>query len=235
MAVVQGKIDDLTESLVGTLRSELNKRGIGGETFLANEVLEEVKGLHKEMGVMMKGDGRKQLLTGYARGGGGSNYQETLVPNEEVPMLIPTDGGRSHRQMYCWGGQLHNVPENFEIPRMTLQTLITYWYCGSKVPLVPPLKYAKLFDFPTKKSMKVTLSQMKRTMREVHRAGDRMGFNFRDTGWTTGKATRLYEMVHPCFAYPSLKHTRRFVSINWKTYHNLVVKNKGRLADEIAQ
>ena len=29
------------------------------------------------------------LLSGYAGGGGGSNFQETLVPNEDVPMKIP--------------------------------------------------------------------------------------------------------------------------------------------------
>ena len=236
MAMVQDKIEESTEGLVSTLKTELNRRGIGGETFLANEVLEDVKTLHKEMGAMLR-SGTGGLMSGRTAGGGGGRGNSVplpAVPDEDVPMLIPQDGGRGYRKMYCWGGQLHNVPENFEVPRMTLQTLITYWHCGSNVPHIPPLKYARAFDFPTKKSMKVQLSQMKKLMKEVYRAGEKMGFNFRSTGeWTTAKATRLYEVVAPCFLYPSLKHKRRYTSINWKTYHNLLLKNKGVFANEL--
>jgi hypothetical protein len=59
------------------------------------------------------------------------------TPDSEVPMLIKQESGNEdqrQKEMYCWGGKLHNVPENFVIPRMTLQMLMYYWYCRSKNP-----------------------------------------------------------------------------------------------------
>ena len=38
--------------------------------------------------------------------------------------------GNNRRQIYYWGGKIHNLPQGFEIPRMTLGALITCWYCG---------------------------------------------------------------------------------------------------------
>ena len=133
---------------------------------------------------------------------------------------------------------MRSVPENFTVPTMTLQTLITFWLCGSKQPHCPPLKYAKARDFPkNKKTMQVKLCQMKRMMREVFKAGRicRFNFDFDQDDWTVARATRLYEMTHQMFAYLSLKrHKRRLTSILWKTYHNELIRNKGRLVGEIA-
>ena len=57
--------------------------------------------------------------------------------------------------------------------------------------------------FPKKKSMKVSLSQMKRMIREVRRAGERVNFSFGNGRMTTVKATQLYEAVQEQFQYPT--------------------------------
>ncbi len=233
---LKDKIEESTSGLVNAMRDELNKRGIGGETFLANEVLEDVRKLHKEMGEMIIG-GSHRRRGGTVGGGGGSGTFSSLpgpiVPEANAPMQIEQGGGRGHRTMYCWGGMLHNVPENFELPKMTLQTLISYWHCGSTQPPIPPLRYARSYDFPTKKrAMTVTLSQMKRMMKEVYRAGQMVRFDFDSTPWNTAKATRLYEMIYEKFSFPTIKHQRRYSAISWKTYHNVLVKNRYKFVGE---
>ena len=233
MALLQEKIEESTNGLVNAMRLELNARGIGGETFLANEVLDDVRKLHKDMAAMIT------LNKNGGAVGGGSGIGNILpvpaVPQPEVPLLIEQTGGRGHRTMYCWGGQLHNVPENFEMPRMTLQTLITYWYCGSTQPAIPPLCYARAYDFDKKKkmSMRTRLCQMKRMINKVHTAGEMVGFNFDlSQQWTTVRATRLYEMIKHLFELPPVKHRRRYESISWKIYHNVLVKNDWKLVGE---
>lgn len=72
-------------------------------------------------------------------------------------------------------------------------------------------------------------------IREVRRAGERVNFSFGNGRMTTVKATQLYEAVQEQFKYPTLKHIRRYSSISWKTYHNELVKNKGRLVGEDAE
>ena len=139
--------------------------------------------------------------------------------------------------MYCWGGKLHNVPENFVLPRMTLQTFITYWFCGSNQPHCPPLKYVKHNDFPGKERyMRTVLAQMGRMMKEVVRAGRRVGFlhGNRLNLNNTGRATQLYEAVHKLFEFQSMSvgHDRRHSSLMWKTYHNTMQKNKWKLVGE---
>ena len=79
--------------------------------------------------------------------------------------------------------------------------------------------------------MKVTLSQMRRMIREVRRAGERVNFDFGGR-MNTVKATKLYEAVQEQFFFPTLKHRRRYSSISWKTYHNELCRNKGRLVGE---
>ena len=72
---------------------------------------------------------------------------------------------------------MHNVPEHFMLPRMTLQTFIIYGFFGSRQLHCPPLKYVKHQDFPgKKKNMRIVLNQMKRMIKEVIWAGHKVGF-----------------------------------------------------------
>lgn len=227
MSLVRTTIDDNGNEVVVALRRELNERGIGGETFLANTILDDVRKVHQQMEVIMTGAGRLNSSRGL------NGLPVMTEPSTDAPMLVDQGEGQGRRRMYCWGGRLHNVPQNFILPRMTLQTLITYWFCGSNQPHCPPLCHAKPYDFPHKKNMKVVLCQMKRVINMVMRAGEIVHFGFGNGINTTVKATQLYEAVHEFFLYPSIRHKRRYSSISWKTYHNEISKNKGKLVGEV--
>lgn len=227
MAGIREKIEKTSILLMDNMKSELNSRGIGGEVFQANAILEEVKRVTENM---------ETLLSGNSKYSNNDNDQQilpvTINAMAETPMIVQQGGVQ--RKMYCWGGQLHNLPENYVLPRMTLQTLISFWFCGSYQPFVPPLRFARAFDFARKDTMKVVLSQMKRMIRAILHAGSLKGFRY-DGNWTTAKCTQLYGVVQEFFLYPSIRHKRRYTSISWKTYHNQYVKNKSLLVGEVAQ
>mmetsp|Transcript_13416 Transcript_13416/g.25178 ORF Transcript_13416/g.25178 Transcript_13416/m.25178 type:complete len:191 (-) Transcript_13416:95-667(-) len=154
--------------------------------------------------------------------------------NPEARVQAP-DHDPQH-QMYIWGGRFHNIPENFVIPKMNLQTLIVYWFCGSQHPFVPPLRFAKSWGFKNVKFMKVYLSQMKRMVDEVWcRAAAYVNFTSLEGGVDTSpaKATRLYEAVEHLFKFPAGRHnTRRFSAMTWKTLYLDLQKNKFKFVGE---
>ena len=214
---LHGTIKTSASSLYDRIKEDLDNRGLGGDAFQANGVLEDVKRIHQRI---------EEVLT--------LNPRESTVDatHAQAPLFLVDERG-NRRRMYCWGGKLHNLPENFTLPFMTLQTLICNWYCGSTNPHCPPLKYAKCFDFPKPKTMKVVLSQMNRLMKVVTRAGEKVEFHFGLEGInTTAKATKLYESIHHLFRINNCRSCRRFSSISWKTVHNSLVKNKMKLAGE---
>lgn len=233
MATLKEMISLSSQDLKKTFKEELNNRGIGGERFQANEVLEGVKRIHERM--------ERLVGSGLLSGGGAPvalvapTTMGPIVADSDVPILV--DQGtpdRSTRKMYCWGGMLHNVPENFIIPRMSLHTLIVYWYCGSIQPYCPPLQFAKGHDF-IKKSMTQRLSQMRKLMKNVIRAAQKEQFYIRPGGIkTTIQATQLYEAVRKNFEYPAInERIRRHECIGWKTYYNIMTKQKWRFVGDV--
>jgi hypothetical protein len=61
-----------------------------------------------------------------------------------IPILIEEiNGPQSSWKMYCQG----NIPENFVLSRMSLHTLIVYWYYSSVQPHYPGFQYTKAFNF----------------------------------------------------------------------------------------
>jgi hypothetical protein len=232
MATLKEMIRTSSDDVKNAFRDELNDRGIGGERFQANEVLEGVKKIHERMerivasGLMFGGERGRE-------GGTTTNLAPAMVvaPQSTVPILVEQDTEEgTRRKMYCWGGRLHNIPEHFIIPRMTLHTLIVYWYCGSVQPHCPPLQYVRAFDFPKKKSMAQRISQMKKIIMYVRKAAHEEGFYIRPSGiTTTTQATQLYEAIKKKFEHPAInERIRRHESIGWKTYYNIMSKEKWR-------
>ena len=218
MAALKDMFAMSSTDLKSTLHHELNHRGIGGETFQANSILDSVNRVHEKMESILSS--QTYLINSSNTSSSSSSLLTGLAPplimtEPTVPIVVDTssdeesdagfsDCGVGKRKMYCWGGKLHNVPENFVLPRMTLQTLIIYWFCGSIQPHCPPLKYVNHNDFPGKeKTMRVQLGQMKRMIREVIRAGRKVGFfhGERLNINSTSRATRLYEAVHKLFEF----------------------------------
>lgn len=222
LAILWSIIEGTSESFGETLRSELNRRSVGGEVFQANEILQGVRDIYEEMRRVVN----PQAVTVDINGGAaeiGDNDQVVLPARHDRPLL------------YVWGGRLHNLPENFVLPKMNLQTLIVYWFCGSKHPLVPALKNVKSWDFNKPKTMKVALSQMRVLMSHVLRGYQAVGHELGPDGIDIpAKATRVYEATRHLFKYSGTNNNRRHSAFTWKTVYNDLQKNKFKFMGEVA-
>jgi hypothetical protein len=233
MARLQVSLEENTKKYTDRLTEELNKRHVGGDTFIANEILADVRRLNDEMRELMRFGRGGTMGEG---GGRGNNLPTTIVPDPEDSYLVASQPNGPRHIMYLWGGKMRGVPQGFVLPKMSLQTLIIYWFCGSQQPRIPPLHMLKAHrDFPEKKnSMKSTLCQMRRLVHHVKRAGGIRGFSFiQGEAWTSGRATRLYELVAGMFAFPSVNNReRRHSQLSWKTVHDQLIKNDCKLVGE---
>ena len=162
-----------------TLKGELNRRGIGGEVYHANDILDSVRGCIAQFtSLMEESRSNMQIIpnSNSDRGGAGGGVAKYSDP------IVATGEDGSTRTTYVWGGWFHNVPENFVLPKMNLNTLIYYWFCGSKHPLVPPLKYARSWDFRSPRAMTSVLALMKKMMSHVLRAASCARFDLGPNG-----------------------------------------------------
>ena len=153
MDALKGTMSSSAQKLENTLKDELNRRGIGGGVFQANGILQDVRDVHQEMMKVLNDRG----------GGSVPGLDASNDANDDAE--VTTGNGSNRRTMFLWGGLFHNVPRGFKLPTMNIQTLMTYWFVGSKHPRVPPLQYVKAYDFLSEKAMKVRLSQMKTMMK----------------------------------------------------------------------
>ena len=220
MDALKGTMSSSAQKLENTLKDELNRRRIGGEVFQANGILQDVRDVHQEMMKVLNDRG----------GGSIPGLDASNDANDDAE--VTTGNGSNRRTMFLWGGLFDNVPRGFKLPTMNIQTLMTYWFVGSKHPRVPPLQYVKAYDFPNEKAMKVRLSQMKTMMKHVKRAAELVNFDFTDLRWSVEKTTRLYEATENYFRFPAVHH-RRFTDITWKTVFLLLQKNKFKLVGEV--
>jgi hypothetical protein len=88
---------------------------------------------------------------------------------------------------------------------MSLTTLITSWFCGSKSMKTVPLKLLRATEIKNTKE-RYKLSQMKTLMFAVEIAAKRVGTwdaLARRGAWDVGLTVRLYESVQHFFRYPS--------------------------------
>mmetsp|Transcript_14302 Transcript_14302/g.26816 ORF Transcript_14302/g.26816 Transcript_14302/m.26816 type:complete len:268 (+) Transcript_14302:1057-1860(+) len=159
VAVLRSIVERTSDSFREILSSELNARSVGGEVFQANEILQEVRRISLEMQHVINTVNHPLETTG-ADGSAGAGAGNVARVGDDDRVVFPSTRS-DHPLMYIWGGRLHNLPENFVLPKMNLQTLIVYWFCGSKHPLIPALKNVKSWDFKNPKTMKVVLSQMR--------------------------------------------------------------------------
>ena len=218
---------DCSVDIVSKIKQDLDARLVGGDQHQANVVLDQVQRVHQEMQTMMQNISAR-------RSGDGVVTALEERSNDEVSI----GNGVERRKVYHWGGQLHNVPQNFKIPRMTLGSLISCWFCGDKREKLPPLRFVNSYDFPQKKNGKVLISQWRKMIIHVRRAADTVGFRIpSNSNLSASDCVSLYAAVKPLFRYTSLRtnHKRRYEGILWKTVFNIVTKNKGLFADEVNQ
>ena len=75
----------------------------------------------------------------------------------DVPRVDPASNQSgsslpSHSPSYVWGGQFHQLPEDFRLPKGTPQTALSFWCLGSPSAGIPPLRLVNPSDFSRKQS-----------------------------------------------------------------------------------
>jgi hypothetical protein len=232
VAMLRSIVERTSDSFREILSSELNARSVGGEVFQANEILQEVRRLSQEMQHVIN-TVNNPLEAAVVGGDGNAGGGAVARVGDDDQVVVPAR--REQPLMYIWGGRLHNLPENFVLPKMNLQTLIVYWFCGSKHPLVPALKNVKSWDFKNPKTMKVTLSQMRVLMSHVLRGYEAGGHRLGAEGIATpAKATSVYEATRHLFMYRGTHNDRRHSAFTWKTVYNDLQRNKFKFVGEEA-
>ena len=219
---VNGHVSQCSMDVVKELKQELEDRFVGGEKFQVNVMLNQVQQIQHDM---------QEMLANMKNGGAANGGVRNGSSNEDS---VEVGEGLNRRRMYFWGGKFHSVPQGFEVPKMTLGSFITCWYCGCKRDNIPPLRFIQSHDLD-KKNGKVLISQWRKMIQYVNKAAARVGYNMpRNRSMGVSDTVDLYGAIRPLFQYESLRinHKRRYDGILWKTVFNIVCKNKGRFADE---
>ena len=99
ISVLGKTIKDTSNVLIKTLISELDKRGIGGETFQENEVLSDVKKLNGKI---------EQLLNNHNYVVRSGDRDSEIIPmatitDENVSLMVDGNNGVDRRMVYFWG------------------------------------------------------------------------------------------------------------------------------------
>ena len=131
-------------------------------------------------------------------------------------------------------GKLQLLPDGFIIPFLTLSSLVTAWYCGNVSKGIPPYRLLRAWDLRHIKSGKSMLSQMRKVMKCMEKGVEIVNL----PGLIKGKmeerdAITLYNSVKHLFFSPSKdKKKRRYESMSWKTFYNILSQRKFRLFGE---
>ena len=222
IASINEHTSDCSSDVVTQIKTELDNRFVGGDHHQASLVLGQVQTIQEEMRAMLSH----------------INNPSSSNTTTESSNSTAVGSGSEMRQVFYWGGRIHNIPEGFKVPKMTLGALITCWFCGDTRESIPPLRFVHTFDLVEIKSAKVLISQWRTMMKHVRRAADIVGFRIpRNNNMSTSDTVALYSAVKPLFKYKSLRlnHKCRYEGILWKTVHNIVLKNKGKFEDEANQ
>ena len=128
-------------------------------------------------------------------------------------------------------GRFQLLPDNFTFPSMTLSSLVTAWHCGNRCKGIPPYKLLKGVDMHRIKNGTVKLSQMRKLMRCVENGARIVNKPFLvKSNMTERDARNLYNSVNHLFKFPAEEtKKRRYETLSWKSYHNLLMKRKWRL------
>ena len=129
------------------------------------------------------------------------------------------------------------LPSEDKFPHLPLNNFIIMWYCGSKVQKIPPYRMLTYMDVKDIKGGKQKLCNMKKMSLYVEEAARRVGRSELVAGpeYTVPKAVTLYNAIECKFRFSNIKITkkRRFETLGWKTFYNIMAKNGSRYADEI--
>ena len=217
------KIDDISNSLC----SGESRKKDGSEAALEDD------------GYIVTGDDKEMIYDGGDKPIEDEQQQEET---EQQDNDSNTDGQRQKGIVLKWanckGGQLRYVSKDFVFPKsMSFPNMLTMWYCGDKSHNIPPYKVLRgSVDLKHLKSGKHQLSMMRRLVKAVERgARDVVGnSNLIKRQWTPRAVLDLFEGTFHLFKFPTLTENtkRRYDTISWKSYYNILDKRKWKLLGE---
>lgn len=238
------------DSILEGMRKELDNRHVGGDTYQANAVLEGVTEVHKKMvrllesrstSIQDEGTRNDLNIQNFINidASDEQDYNETDVANGNN-LSVGVDPNSPPRGVIvswknCEGGRIKLVSKNFQFPSMALPNLIRMWYCGDKNNNIPPYRMLSSCDVNHLKFGKQKLSNMKSLINHVERAARLSNqSHLIKKNWYAGDALILYNSVSHFFKFDSLRtgKRRRYETISWKTYYNILSKRKGKLYGE---
>eukprot|EP00980_Cylindrotheca_fusiformis_P027305 scaffold19845_cov136-Cylindrotheca_fusiformis.AAC.2 len=169
---------------------------------------------------------------------GGAGDLSDSTQDEVMPEQAPVARSRQQRglQLYTTkDGRLQLLPETFTFPEMTLCSFIQQWFCGDKSNSIPPYRALKPSDVMGVKNGSQKISMMKKLMFYVVRAAkivNRMDL-IRKKPFLERDALELHHAVKHMFQFaPNDGKSRRYETMSWKTYYNLLCKRKWILMGE---
>ncbi|MEM7283659.1 MAG: hypothetical protein AAF438_18745, partial [Pseudomonadota bacterium] len=230
-----------SERIMERLKSELDERSVGGSEYRATRIMEDVKELLQNMCLAQRAasteidDGSPNIDIGdWDIGDGVSDGDVGEVLNDESPKREPNN----RLMISIANGKLCLLPREYKFPKMSFPNFVVMWYCGDSTNKVAPFRLLKAVDLKEIKGGKETVSMMRklighveRAARMTNRAGDLLVRN-----WTPKRAMTLYNATKHFFRFPlASRMQRRYDLLSWKTFYNMLVKQKGRLLGEISE
>lgn len=240
-------LNEHRNSIINGMRNELDQRNIGGDSYMSTQILDKVNEVHERMLSVLNGTGgtaqqNQNELNEIFDYCFDDEVEEVATQNnsEEASGIPKTNNDQ--KIMLSWkntsGGKFKLLPKNYVIPHMSLCNLVTMWYCGDKQNKIPPYKMLSASDFSHVKSGKQKLTHMRKMISYFKRAAHLINRNdlikSHRSVWTIRDAVTLYESTVHLFRFPNIKvgKVRRFESISWKTFYNILSKRKGKLLGE---
>lgn len=131
-------------------------------------------------------------------------------------------------------GHFQLLPDNFTFPMLTLSSLVIAWHCGNRCKGIPPYKLLKGVDVRGIKGGIVKLSQMRKLMSCLEKGARIVNkSSLVKSNMTERDARNLYDSVYHLFKIPAEEtKKRRYETMSWKSYYNLLGKRKWRLYGE---
>ena len=136
--------------------------------------------------------------------------------------------------IYTRNGKLNLLPDNYVFPSMTLQSLIFMWFCGDWPNSIPPYKLLRYWDKSSIKNGRQKLSMMKKVIEQVVRGATIVNMQaLVNPNMREENCLELYTRIKHLFWFPSTeKKARRYQSMSWKSFYNILAKRKWRLYGE---
>ena len=259
MEILQKKMEETKNDIIKEMGNELDRRHIGGDAYQSSRILDSVTEATERMNALLN-EGERRGSSGAVSFSDdddlpedmfalGDNDDAPQMVDDEVEVVLPPDNDRAsirggvapHRFLLNWSnirnGQIMLLPSEYKFPHLPLNNFLIMWYCGSKVEKIPPYRMLTYMDVKDIKGGKQKLCNMKKMSLYVEEAARQVGRSELVAGpeYTVPKAVTLYNAIECKFRFSNIKITkkRRFETLGWKTFYNIMAKNGSRYADEI--